>query len=59
VRHNAALRAVQVAVDAALGEVARQTGGGHPQILREARSTGIAAGEGLLRRAQTAFEEQS
>jgi hypothetical protein len=45
------VRAVQVAVDAALGEVARQIGEVQP-ALREARSTGIAAGEALLRSAR-------
>lgn len=47
-KHKLATRAVQVAVDAALGEVARQIGEVLP-TLREARSTGIAAGEALLR----------
>jgi hypothetical protein len=48
VRRDIATRAVQVAVDVALGEVARQIGAVEP-TLREARSMGIAAGAVLLR----------
>jgi 5'(3')-deoxyribonucleotidase len=54
VRRDLARRAVQVAVDAALGEVSRQVGEMRP-TLKEARSTGIAAGETLLRPAATRF----
>jgi hypothetical protein len=59
VRSDVAMRAVQVAVDAALGEVARQQGGITDPIGREARGAGIAAGEMLLRHASMAEEERS
>jgi len=45
------MRAVVVAVDDALGEVARQQGGIAIPLGREARDTGIEAGRSTLRRA--------
>lgn len=48
-RRDVARRAVQAAVDAALGEVARQQGGIVEPIGAEARGVGIAVGEGFLR----------
>lgn len=44
------LRAIEIAVDAALGEIARQTGNGVPdQLMREARNTGVSCGQSLVR----------
>lgn len=47
VRHIA--RVVKIAVDAALSEVSRQTGGLQPSMMREARRTGISHGVGLVK----------
>lgn len=37
------VRAVEIAVDAALGEIRRQIGSIDPQILKEARTEGVCA----------------
>jgi hypothetical protein len=52
VRRDLAVRAVRIAVDAALGEVARQIGEALP-TLREARSIGISAGVAILQPARS------
>lgn len=44
------MRAIEIAVDDALGEVARQQGGIAIPIGREARGTGVWAGRSMLRR---------
>lgn len=52
-------RAIEVAVDTALGEVARQTGDGvDRQIMLEARNAGIGSGTGLLEPAGDAYSGQ-
>lgn len=42
------MRAIEIAVDAALGEVSRQQGGITPPTGREARNAGIASGRSAL-----------
>lgn len=48
IAHELAKRAVQNAIDGALGEVARQTGGGQDQVMREAVSAGHMAARAHL-----------
>src|SRR5690349_12971238 len=53
---DVAVRAIASAVDAALGEVARQQGAIAPNVAAEARRGGIAAGLALVGRPGTAYE---
>jgi hypothetical protein len=55
---NSSTHAIEVAVDAALGEAARQQGGFAGRIGLEARGTGISAGRGLITKPSVAYQEE-